>query len=284
MTTQPGRTWRRARKRLAVTVAVSVGAAAMVLPLLWLLGAAFSPSQQALTGGLLPGHPTLKNFSVLASGSASGVPVWRWLLNSILVSTAASVLVMVIDSLAAYGLARTRFPGRRLVFALVMASLVVPFIATLIPLYLEFDNLRLLDSYGALILPYTANAFGVFLLFQFFRQVPVELEQAAKLDGAGRLRIWWRIFVPIGAPAIATLGILTFMNVYNDFFWPLVATSSLNMRTITVGIAVTSISTYSTDYGLLTALTVFSAIPMVIAFIFAQRRLVAGISMTGLQG
>jgi len=161
---------------------------------------------------------------------------------------------------------------------------VVPFIATLVPLYLEFAQLNLLDTYWALILPYSGNAFGVFLLYQFFQAIPKELEEVAVLDGATKFKLWGRIFLPLSIPITVTLGLLTFMAVYNDFFWPLVATTSPPMRTITVGIQIVTVSAFQTNYRLLMAITLVSVVPMIIAFVAAQRRLVEGIALTGLNG
>ncbi len=162
-------------------------------------------------------------------------------------------------------------------------SLVVPFIALLIPLYLEFAGLNLLDTYWALILPYSSNGFGVFLLYQFFRAIPKDLEEAAIIDGASKFQVWRQIFVPLSIPATATLALLTFMNVYNDFFWPLVSSTSLAMRTLTVGVAIMAIGAFNTNYPLLMALTLFSVIPMVLAFLFAQKQLVQGVATSGMK-
>lgn len=259
---------------------LTLGVLIMLYPLAWLVSTALKPDVFALDGHFIPTHFTLSNFAaILAPNSAAPVP--QWLFNSLFVSITASVLVMLIDSLAAFALARLQFYSRRFIFSLVVASLMVPFIAILIPLYNEFSQANLLDTYWALILPYTSNAFGIFLLYQFFRGIPKELEEAAVADGATKFQIWWKIFVPLSIPGTATLGLLTFINVYNDFFWPLVATTSVPMRTMTVGVAIMTIGTYNTQYSLLMALTLFSVIPMVIAFLLAQRQLVQGIATTG---
>jgi multiple sugar transport system permease protein len=271
-----------ARARNVVLMMLIVGAVIMLMPWLWAIGGSLSPAYSSLTGGIFPSHPVLSNFTGVFAGTVG--PVWRWLANSVFVSIAAATLVVVVDTLAAYGLARLRFAGRRVVFSAVLVSLVVPFVATLVPLYLEFDQFNLLDTYWALILPVSGSAFGVFLLFQFFRQLPLELEEAARVDGAQRLGILRHVAIPLAMPAIATLWILSFIQVYNDFFWPLVSTSSTNMRTITVGISVAAIGQYSTNDALLLALTFVSIVPMLLAFIFAQRRLVAGLSAGGLVG
>lgn len=265
----------------AVLVVLLLVVVVVLVPLLWLIMGAFS--YDGTVQGVLPLKATLANFNFLA-GTTAGVPFWRWLANSIIVSGAAALIAVVVDSLAAFGLARVGFRGSRIVFAVVVSSLSVPFVATLVPLYLEMSAVNLLNTYEALIAPFTASAFGVFLLYQFFRQFPGEIEEAARVDGAGFLRIWWRLAVPISAPAMVTLGIITFMNAYNDFFWPLVAVSDTDMRTLTVGVAITAIGQFSTNYGQLMALTLLSVIPMVVVFIVAQRKLVAGIGTVGTVG
>ncbi len=260
-----------------------VGVAVVVLPLLWVITTALTPSNEPIGSGLFPLHPSTENFRAIFSAGAS-YPVFSWLVNSIFVSASAAILVMLIDSLAAFALARLQFIGRQVIFYITLSSLVVPFIATLVPLYLEFAQLNLLDTYWALILPYSGNAFGVFLLYQFFQAIPKELEEVAVLDGATKFKLWGRIFLPLSIPITVTLGLLTFMAVYNDFFWPLVATTSPPMRTITVGIQIVTVSAFQTNYRLLMAITLVSVVPMIIAFVAAQRRLVEGIALTGLNG
>jgi multiple sugar transport system permease protein len=259
-----------------------IGVLIMLFPLAWLISTALKSQASAFNGQLIPTNPTFSNFSqILTPNQNAAVP--RWLLNSLVVAGITSLLVVLVDSLAAFALARLHFFGRTFLLYLVIASLVVPFIALLLPLYLEFSGLNLLDTYFALILPYSANGFGVFLLYQFFRAIPKDLEEAATVEGASKFQVWRRIFVPLSIPATATLALLTFMNVYNDFFWPLVASSSLNMRTLTVGVAIMAIGAYNTNYPLLMALTLFSVIPMVLAFLFAQKQLVEGVATTGLK-
>jgi multiple sugar transport system permease protein len=259
-----------------------VGVIIMLFPLAWLISTAFKSQAAAFNGQLIPTNPTIENFGqILTSSSSATVP--RWLFNSLLVAVIASLLVVLVDSLAAYALARLNFFGSKFLLYIVIASLVIPFIALLIPLYLEFAGLNLLDTYWALILPYSANGFGVFLLYQFFRAIPKDLEEAAIVDGASKFQVWLRVFVPLSVPATATLALLTFMNVYNDFFWPLVSSTSLPMRTLTVGVAIMAIGAYNTNYPLLMSLTLFSVIPMVLAFVFAQKQLVQGVATSGLK-
>ncbi len=260
---------------------LAIGAFLMYFPILWMLSTALKPQALAFNGALVPAPASLNNFRAIL-GPTSYEPTFRWLGNSLLVSVTASCLIVAVDSLAAYALARLRFRGRRFLFGVVLASLTVPFVAVLIPLYLEMSGFNMLNTYYALILPYAANGFGVFLLYQFYLGIPLEVEEAAIMDGANRLRVWAHIFVPLGVAPMVTLGMVTFMNVYNDFLWPLVATSSVQMRTMTVGIALMAIGQYATNYPLLMALTFCSVLPILVAFIFAQRRLVEGIAFSGL--
>lgn len=258
-----------------------LGCLITLFPIAWMISTAFTADGQEFNS-IIPAHPTLGNFKTLF-GMRSEFPMLRWLFNSLFIATCTAVLVTLIDSLAAYALARLRFWGRKVIFNMVIISLVVPFIALLIPLYIEFSKYNLIDTYWALILPYTSNAFGVFLLYQFFIGIPNDLQEAAVVDGANKFRIWRSIFLPLSAPATATLALLTFMNVYNDFFWPLVASTSTPMRTLTVGVQIVSVSQYSTNYPLLMTATLISVIPMVIAFLFTQRQLMQGVVMSGVK-
>jgi multiple sugar transport system permease protein len=277
------RTRRRLRPgRIALTALLSVVGLLMLFPALWVFTTAFAPQDEIASGALIPAGLSLYNFHALLNQAQD--PIVRWLLNSIGVSAVAAVAVAFIDSLAAFALARLQFRGARFTFYLITSSLMIPFIAVLLPLYLEFSKVGMLNTYGALILPYTSNAFGVFLLYQFFKGIPQEIQDAAVADGANRFRLWRQIFLPLSVPVTVTLGLITFMNVYNDFFWPLVATNSSDMRTITVGIEIVAVGQYTTNYTALMALTVISVIPMLIAFVFAQRRLVEGISFAAFQG
>lgn len=270
--------------RVAVLVVLAIVGMLMLFPALWVITTAFAPKNQAASGALLPHQLSLYNFRYILGHNSAQYPIVRWLENSLLVSAVAATVVAVIDSMAAFALARLTFHGNRVAFYAIVSSLMVPFIAVLIPLYLEFEKLGLLDTYGALILPYTANAFGVFLLYQFFKGIPNELQDAAVADGATRFQIWRKVFVPLSLSITVTLALITFMNVYNDFFWPLVSTTSAHMRTITVGIELTTVGQYATNFTAEMALTVISVIPMLVAFLFAQRRLVEGITFAGISG
>jgi multiple sugar transport system permease protein len=197
---------------------------------------------------------------------------------------------LVFCSLAGYAFARYRFAGRGLVFGLCMATLMVPFQVTMIPQYLitKWLGIDLLASVGinhvgALILPYASTAFGVFFLRQFFRTLPIEYEEAARVDGASRLTVLWRIVLPLSAPALSTLAALTFLDSWNNFLWPLIAINQTGAMTVPLGLA-TFQSAHSTQWTLLMAGNVMSLIPIVIVFFAAQRYFIRSVAATGLAG
>lgn len=216
-------------------------------------------------------------------GTPEEIPIFRWLLNSVFISTSATLLVLTVDSLAAYALARLELPGGRLVFALIVATLMVPGQILLVPTYLILNTLGWIDSPLALIIPAGATAFGVFLLWSFMKGIPVELEEAAALDGCGPWRTYWHVVLPLCRPALATLGIFTFIGSYNDFLGPLVFLDSVEKYTLPVGVALFQTS-YLTEYGLTLAASVICTVPILIVFLILHRQIIAGISTSGLKG
>jgi multiple sugar transport system permease protein len=191
-------------------------------------------------------------------------------------------MVITVSSMAAYAFARLRFKGRDALFLAVVATMAVPAQVTLIPVFLVVQKLGLFNSYAGLILPGVASAFGVFLLRQFFSSIPAELEEAAFLDGATHFTTFARIILPLGKPAVATLGIFTFIGSWNDFVWPLIVTNDVEMRTLPVGLSIFQ-GRYTTEYGLTMAAAAAMTIPAVLAFVIFQRRITAGIALTGLK-
>jgi multiple sugar transport system permease protein len=234
--------------------------------------------------GLAPKDPVAgarANFGHIF-GNPEEVPLIRWIFNSVLVSSCVTLLVLAVDSLAAYALAKLRLPGGRFAFALVVATLMVPGQVLLVPVYLILNKLGWLDSPLALIVPAGAGAFGVFLLTQFFRGVPRELEEAAELDGAGPLRRYWHVMLPLSRPALATLGILTFIGSWNDFLGPLVFLDSVERYTLPVGVALFQ-GSYANEYGLTLAASVVCTAPILIIFMIFSKQIIRGISAGGLK-
>jgi multiple sugar transport system permease protein len=255
-------------------------------PLLWMLSTAFKAPEDII-GGLgtmqwLPRPATTENFRTVM-GRAEEFPIWRWTFNSVFVSLAVTLLVLTVDALAAFAYSRLKWRGRDQIFALLVATMLVPGQVLLIPTYLLIRHLGLFDTYGALIFPAAAGAFGVFLLRQFFLIIPVELEEAARLDGCGPLGILRHVVLPLSKPALATLGIFTFMGTWNAFEGPLLFTDTLTMRTLPVGITIFQ-GRYNIEYGPLMAAAALAAIPVTIAFLIFQRHIIKGISLTGLAG
>jgi len=264
--------------RLAI-LAVVLLAVTWMLPLAWVFAASFKPNAVLMvrTDGLLAPPFTLANYGNLI-GTSSLV---RWLTNSAIVALGQTAGVLILSSLAGYGFARTRFPGKQWVFGFVLAGLAVPEHAILIPLHRLIAGLELHNTYTALILPRLAIPFGVYLMTQYFKAIPRDLEEAALLDNASRLKIFLRIVLPMSLPAQATLGIFSFLTAWNDYVWPLVSATRPDMYTLTVGLG--SIQTnfaQAEGIGFLMAQAVFAGLPIFIVYLFFQKHIVAAVSGT----
>lgn len=270
------------RTNWTVTTLLAVGAVLFLAPVVWMVSTAFKTDRDIFgPPHWVPRPVTMSNFTSLAS-KREEAPILRWVANSLFVSGAVVGLTLLVCSLAAYPLARMRFPGRDALFYVIIAAMAVPGQATMIPTFLVVEKLGWFDTYPALIVPALAAPFGVFLLRQFMRGLPRELEEAATIDGCGPWGTWARVIVPLCRPILATLAVLTFLGAWNDFLWPLIATNSLEMRTIPVGITVLQ-GRYASDFGLMMAVATVASIPVVLAFLLLQRFLVRGISLTGLK-
>jgi multiple sugar transport system permease protein len=199
------------------------------------------------------------------------------------VTTAVVVGNLFFCSLAGYAFARIKFFGREVVFILVLATLMIPFQVVMIPTFLIVRKLGMIDTLGALILPNLAQAFGIFLLRQFFRTLPIELEEAARIDGASRLGVLFKIVLPLSGPALATLAVITFLWTWNDFLWPLITIYSPNNMTLQLGLT-TFQGAHQSSTNLLMAANVMSMVPVLLLFFFAQRYFIRGIATSGLKG
>jgi len=269
-----------------LTLVAAVVAVIFLLPLVWMLSTAFKNDFEALAGQMnfIPQKPTIDNFKNGLSGTLMNVPITRWIANSVGVGLVGTAIVMLIDSMAAYALARlTDTPLRKTLLSMFVASLMIPGVLTFLPMYMEFNSLGLINTYYALVLPYSAGAFGVFLLFQFFISFPKEIEEAARIDGANKWQIYSRVLLPSAVSIMVTLGIFTFMGIYNDFVWPLYATTSPEMRTITAGIAMMATGSYTQAYGTLMAMTTIATLPVLIVFILGQRSFVRAITQSAVK-
>ncbi len=259
----------------------------MAAPLLWMVSTSFKPENEVYSYPplWLPLAPTMANFPLVLSRFAFG----RWWVNSIVAALAATVLVLLLDSLAAYAIARMEFRGRGLIYALVLSMLMVPIQVTIIPLYLGFAQTGMLDTLPAIFLPTAANVTGIFILVQFFRGIPVDLEDASRIDGASRFQFWWQILLPLARPALASVAIITFISSWNNFLWPLVASNSDRSRTLPVGIAQffgagTGVSGSAPQFGISMAAALLATLPAVVFFLILQRYFVRAITTSGIKG
>ncbi len=231
---------------------------------------------------LIPTEPTLDNFrSVLTQ---QDLRLDLWLRNSLIAAAGYTIAVLIICAPAAYAFARLRFPGNRILFAFLLITIMIPSQVTLIPNYLLMRDLKWLDTFNALIFPGAANVFGVFLLRQFFMQIPLELEEAAILDGAGYFGRFRYVILPLSTNALTALAIFVFLGHYNDLFWPFIVTNSLQTRTLPVGLTILN-SSYAGQYRpMVLSGAVLSTIPILIVYIIFQRRIIRGVMLTGMAG
>lgn len=216
-------------------------------------------------------------------GLFADTPVLKWLLNSLIVSASAIASHLVLCSLAGYGFARLRFRGRTFGILAIIATIMIPIQLLMIPTYILFARLGLVDGLGAAIVPWLASAFGIFLMRQFFLSLPKELEESGMIDGANRWQVFFRIVLPLARPALATLAIFTLLGAWNDLVWPLIAINNEDAFTIQLGLANFQ-GTRRTQWSLLMACNVVATLPLIIFFLFAQKQFVATMSISGLRG
>jgi multiple sugar transport system permease protein len=262
----------------ALILAVSV---VVLAPYVWMVSGSLTPSGEVFSSSLnvLPSHPTLNAYQ----RAWDTYPVGRFLANSIVVAGAETAFVVLTSVLAGYAFARMRFPGRTVLFLCVLGTLMVPAQVTMIPSFIVMRWFGWVDTYQGLIAPRIVAAFGIFLVRQALLAVPRDLEDAAKIDGAGRLRIVSQIMVPAVAPTIAALAVLAFTNAWNEFFWPLIVTSTTDMKTIQVALAGIR-GGEIVDWPMLLALTAMSAIPTLAAYFVLLRYFVRGFVLSGMKG
>jgi multiple sugar transport system permease protein len=262
-------------------VVLTVGLLVMILPFVWMLLSSVKPEAEVrqVPPTLLPETYTLENYEELFE--RLNFPVYFF--NSTLVAVVVTLGNLIFCSMLGYALAKLEFRGKRIIFLLVLGTLMVPAIATLVPLFVLVTNLGLANTYPGLFLPFLVAPLGVFLMRQYFLGLPDELIQAARVDGASELRIFWNVMLPLTGPALATLAILTFLTNWNNFLWPLVVAQTEDKYTLPVALALYSIGQQSTRYGLLLAGAVVVVVPVIAIFLALQRFFVQGIAMTGIK-
>jgi multiple sugar transport system permease protein len=274
---------RRLLQRIVVYALLVLIALIVLMPLIWMLSTSLKPKSQWFSRQIywIPRTITLENYTRILNNPT--VPIGRWFVNSILVGVVATALTLVIDALAAYAYARMEFRGRKLIFALLLSTLFMPGVMFLVPNFLTIFRLGLLNNYAGVILPGLAGVFGVFFLRQFFETIPRELEEAAQIDGASSLQTFTRVVLPLAAPAMATLGIITFLASWNDFLWPLLILKDRALQTLPPGLR-TLQGAYTSEYGQMMAGAAIAAVPVLILYIALQRYIVQSVATTGLAG
>ena len=253
-----------------------------LFPMYWLFVNALTPiySSPPLTPILWPAFK-LDNFQRLLE---QGSPFYlRWMLNSLVIAVVVTAWHIVFDSMAGYAFAKRQVPGREVLFWMILSAMMIPPQVTLIPLYLITQNIQLLDTPWAIVLPGTAAAFGIFLMRQYIQTLPSELIEAARIDGCSEPRIFFSIILPLCKPAVAALAIFSFVRTWNDFLWPLIALSKPQNYTLTVGIANMQ-GEFMTDYGILFAAAALAALPMIAFFLLFQKYFLEGVRMGAVKG
>jgi multiple sugar transport system permease protein len=255
-----------------------------VAPILWMFSTSLKPNYLTtrFPPQWIPQQPTFEGYSTLMT-TATETPVLRWFLNSMIAGSAHALLVVATSAMAAYALARMRFRGRNVLFAIVVATLFIPPITFLIPNYLIVDSFGWLDTLLAVIVPSAAGAFGVFFLRQFFLSLPRELEEAAFIDGANQWQVFFRIILPLSKAPLATLALLSFLQNWNDFLWPFYVLFTPQNLVLAPGLSRLQ-NAFTTDYTLIMTGGVLASIPVLIIYVFAQRYIIEGVSRSGLKG
>lgn len=270
------------RLKLALTYLIlSLGAVFMLFPVFWMVTTAFKSETEIFAAPIrwLPSALHWENFTVPLAEK----PFARWFLNSVLIASGVTIGNLLISSLAGFGFAKYRFPGRGALFLLILATFMIPLQVTMIPLFFIVKNLGWINSYQGLIVPIMVDAFGIFLMRQFVADIPNDYIDQARIDGAGELRIWWSVILPLSWPILSALGILSFLTAFDELLWPLILVTGDEMRTIPLGLA-TFENTYQTIYNQLMAMALLAMIPVFLVFLIFQRRIIQGVTFTGLKG
>jgi multiple sugar transport system permease protein len=271
-----------------MTAVMAVAAVVWLLPFVWVVVTSLKPTPDIIRvpPEWIPWHLTGEHYNEVLFSSSRTARIGRAFLNSTIISLGSVALVLVTSAMAAYPLARMRFPGRDLIFGTLVGSLMVPNVVTLVPQYILIQRLGWLSTFQGLIVPEAGVvlAFGVFLLRQFFLSIPTELEDAARIDGANAWQIFTRVILPLSHPALAALSIFAFRSAWNDFLWPLIAVNKPDMFPLPVALALLRGAYSSESYGPIMAGAALSAVPLFVVFLVANRRIVEGMQLSGLKG
>ena len=270
-----------AEKPIAYASIIALSAL-MIFPFVWMLSSSFKPFSEIFAGNtFLPEHPTLDNYRSLFEQNNAILKLW----NSFYIASLATGISVFLCALGGYAFAKFRFPGRALLFGSMLASMALPFAVVMVPLFVMMRNVfHWIDTPWPLIIPGAANAFGIFFMRQYMLSVPDEMLDAARVDGAGEFRIFWRIVLPTAVPGLVSLGIIFFMSSWNNFLWPLAILHSDSMQTVPVMLNSLQGPPGRTAFDVLMAGSVVSVLPMLLVFLLLQRRLVAGITSGAIKG
>ena len=249
-----------------------------LFPLLWMLSIAFKPAAESFSSSLIPNSPTFDNFIYVLTG----VPFIRYMINSFVISATVTIVALFFHTMAGYALARLRFPGREIIFLSIFSTFLVSLPVVIVPLFIIVRAMGMLNSYAGLIIPAIFNAFGIFLLRQYYLSMPKEIEEAARIDGAGYWRIYWNIILPLSRPIMSALAILFFLANWNSFLWPLTIASDPDLWVVQVGIANFK-SQYAASWNYMMAASTIDAIPTLVLFVIFQRQIMDSLKTSGLK-
>jgi ABC-type glycerol-3-phosphate transport system permease component len=269
-------------EQLVILITLGIGALAMIIPFVWMVATSLSRSANFAMPRiprLIPTDPSIFNYTV----ALANLPVETYYINSVVVTALTTIGYLFLSSLTGYVFAKGKFPGKTFFFFLLLTSLMIPFEIRMIPLYLLMQDLHLADSLAALILPFLAGGFGMFLMRQYITTIPDDLIDAARVDGANELLIYWRVILPLCGPALAALAILTALWRWNDVLWPLLVISDRKLYTITLGLAIAS-RTQGIYTGVALANAALTIIPIIIVYLLLQRYIIKGIMLGSIKG
>lgn len=268
--------------KIALVVALFISVLFLV-PLLWMFLTSFKTLSESIgSSKLLPSYWTIENYVDLL-GNAQDAPMLRWWINTAFVTLAGTVIVVVVDIFAAYSLARLQLPAKKLLLAMVIVSLTIPGIVNLFPNFFIIKQLGLVDTYIPLTLVYAASSMGVYLIYNFLISFPVQLEEAALIDGASTWQIFFHVVLPSIKPPVATLAVMTFLAIYNDFLWPSLVTNNIEMKTVTVGVANLVQGANFVNPGRMMAATVIATVPSLLIFLYANKFFVGSNAQSGIK-
>jgi len=273
---QPGRVFRQGIQYLLLTL----GGVVMMFPYLWMISTSLKPRGTWYNMSLIPEQVSLEHYEQMLS--ASLLP--RWYLNTILISVIATLSVAFFSALTGFVFAKYRFPGRDIMFVAILSTIMIPTEMLIIPWYVGIAQLGWIDTYQGILMPGMLTAFGVFVMRQFMGNIPNELLDAGRIDGVSEFGLFWRICLPLAKPALSVVIIFTFLGNWNDFLWPLIVVNSDNMQTLQVGLSRLSSEETGADWGGTMSGAALASIPMFIIFMFFQRQIVQGMTLTGLKG